>query len=259
MLTFAICQRAWLSEMGNCFLCGRREGANLTSDYLSDYFTDKVRARIPQSPYLCDFCTWAIKLRCWYWNENRKKWVKLFARAWSSLFQGNTLLSPVIAGERTEGKDTLPIVSSLATRAQMREWILSPPDPPFTIAISESGQKHILPWAQDGLDRDFFPVQFELDSLWVSRAEFTEVLGHFEALMALDFSKTEILTGEYHSDRLMRNLEQYAPYEAVMARYRGGRLLQLINYVAQKPEEAKATQPQTEKVHQEYGQLTLLI
>lgn len=84
-------------------------------------------------------------------------------------------------------------------------------------------------------------MQFELDTLWVNRVEFTELLGHFESLMALEFSKTEILSGEYHSDRLMRAISQYFPHESVIAGYRGGRLLQLVNHVAQKP--APTTEP----------------
>lgn len=223
-----------MEKSANCFLCGRRHGLNLVSEYLGEYFTDKSRARIPQSPYVCDFCAWAIKLRCWYWHEGKQKWSKLFARGWSSLLHGGTLVAPTIEGERTEGRDTFPIVFALPTRAQMRGWLLDPPEPPFTIAIAESGQKHILPWAQEGHSRDYFPVQFELDSLWIDRAQFTNLIGHYEALMAMGFSKTEIDSGKYHSDRLMAAISIYGTHDAAIAPYRGARLLELCSHVAQK-------------------------
>ena len=81
----------------------------------------------------------------------------MFGRSLSRLYQGDRLLSPTIEGER-EG---LQIVKDLATREQIRDWLLNPPDPPFLIAIAQSGQKHILPMAEEAHDRDQFPVQFE--------------------------------------------------------------------------------------------------
>jgi len=224
-----------------CYLCGKPADLPLQ---LKDSFTAHSACKCPTSTKICNRCNAAIngdEKQLWYWNEGKGKWSPLWGRSLSRLYQGDVLLSPTIEGKRTEKGKTFPVVSNLATRAEMRSWLLEPPSPPFTIAISESGQKHILPWAQEGLSQDHFPVQFELDTLWVNRGEFTELLGHFESLMALEFSKTEILSGEYHSDRLMRAISQYFPHESVIAGYRGGRLLQLVNHVAQKP--APATEP----------------
>ena len=187
---------------------------------------------------MCDRCNTAIngdEKQLWYWNEGKGKWSPLWGRSLSRLYQGDRLVSPTIEGKRTEKGKTFPVVSNLATRAQMREWLVNPPNPPFTIAIAESGQKHILPWAQDGLNCDYFPVQFELDCVWVDRLAFVELLGNFEALMGLEFSKTEILSGEYHSDRMMRNIDRFFPLEESIAPYRGSRILSLASHVASKP------------------------
>ena len=219
-----------------CYLCGKPATLPLQ---LKDSFTAHSVCKVPTSSMMCDLCNAAIngdEKQLWYWNESKGKWSPIWGRSLSRLYQGEHLLSPTIEGERTEKGKTFPVVSDLSTRAQMRGWLLNPPAPPFTIAIAESGQKHILPWAQEGLDRNYVPVQFELESLWIDRAEFADLLGHFEALMGLEFSKTEILSGEYHSDRLMRAIGQYLPHDDAVARYRGGRLLQLVNHVAQKPE-----------------------
>jgi len=135
----------------------------------------------------------------------------------------------------TEGKDTLEIVSNLSTRNQIREWLCNPPEPPFTIAIAESGQKHILFLAQEAHDRDRFPIQFELDAMLIDRAEFLSTLNIYESLMALSFSKTEIDSGHYRSDRLLAYMAKWEPLEYAIAPHRGRRLLQLISHVAKNP------------------------
>lgn len=229
--------------MSSCYLCGKPGTKPLV---LSEAFTAHSSCKCPQSDRICERCNGAIngdEKQLWYWNEGKGKWSKLWGRSLSRLYQGSRLISPTINGTHSEGKYTFRIVKDLPTRVQMREWLLNPPEPPFTIAIAESGQKHILPWAQEGCSRDYFPVQFELDSIWIDRAKFTEQLEHFEALLGLEFSKTEIQTGQYHSDRLMRAIAYYQPHEDVIAPMRGSRLLGLINHVAQRPETQEICAP----------------
>lgn len=218
--------------MPSCYLCGAPGDQPLA---LKDSFTGHSLARCPESQHLCSRCHGAIdgdEKLLWYWNQGKDKWSKLWGRSLSRLYQGEVLLSPTIGPAKTIGKDTFPVVSDLPTRIQIRGWLLEPPEPPFTIVIAESGQKHVLPWAQTGHSQDQFPVQFELDSLWVDRRQFESLLGAYEGLMALGFSKTEIDSGQYHSDRLMRAISQYGPLEDQIAPVRGSRLLELLSYVA---------------------------
>lgn len=216
-----------------CYLCGNPATQSLK---LKDTFTAHSLACVPHSNKICDRCEWSINLRCFYFNPNKQKWSKLFSRNWSWLFQGEKLISPLIDGTHTEGKDTLQIVSDLPTRNQIRDWLLNPPEPPFTLVIAESGQKHILFMAQESHSREYFPIQFELDCLHINRSEFASLLATYEALTALEFSKTEIDSGDYRSDRLMKNLLQWESLEQIIAPHRGRRLLQLISYVASKSE-----------------------
>lgn len=175
----------------------------------------------------------------WYWNAGKGKWSKLWGRSLSRLYQGERLIAPTISGSHTEGKQTFSIVSKLATREQMRGWLLHPPEPPFTIVLAESGQKHILFLAQEAHSRDLFPVQFELDTLHLDRAAFASLLQTYEALMGLEFSKTEIDSGDYRSDRLAIAMDRgWAALEVAILPARGTRLLQLVSYVAQKPASA---------------------
>lgn len=228
----------------SCYLCGKPATLPLQ---LKDSFTAHSACKVPTSSMMCDRCNAAIngeEKQLWYWNEAKGKWSPLWGRSLSRLYQGDRLLSPIIQGEHTEKGKTFPVVSGLPTRAQMRGWILNPPDPPFTIAIAESGQKHILPWAQEGLGRDYFPVQFELDSVWIDRSEFARVLASFEALMAMGFSKSDIVSGSYRSDLLMKWITVYQDHDAEIEPLRGSRLLALLAHVAQKPEDGPEDDPE---------------
>ena len=209
----------------NCYLCAAPNATKTLE--LKDSFTAHSSARCPESTCLCDRCAWVIPLRCSYFNPNKGKYSTLFARGWSWLLNGDNSFPKF--GGIVEG---FTEVSELPTRAQMREWLINPPAPPFTICIAESGQKHILPWALEANSRDYFPVQFELDTLHIYRSAFTHLLTRYEYLMELGFSKTEINSGNYRSDRLAKCINEYASSEAVIASKRGSRLLELVSYVA---------------------------
>jgi hypothetical protein len=221
--------------MSNCYLCGANNSTHKLK--LKDSFTAHSLAKCPQSDKLCERCDYSINLIANYWNINKidkktKKpkpdWSKLYARNWSWLYQDKTLIFPTFNGE----KDGFPIVENLPTREIIRDWLINPPEPPFTIAIAESGQKHILFLAQEAFNKELFPVQFELDTLIIKRQELIEVLTAFEKLMALGATKTEILTGEYKSQFLINNLSTSQEFENIIFRHRGSRFLELINFVA---------------------------
>jgi hypothetical protein len=213
--------------MANCYLCGAANATKRKATILKTSFTNHNMARCPDSDYLCDRCAWVIPLRCAYFNPHKGSYVKLFARSWSWLLSQKESYPKF-----GDPVDKLPEVTELPTRAKIREWLVNPPEPPFTIAIAESGQKHILPWAREARSRDRFPVQFELDSLWVQRSQFLDLLQAFEELMGMGFSKTEIVSGEYRPDRLMPVLSSYQQWEDIVQAWRGTRLMDLVAYVA---------------------------
>jgi hypothetical protein len=214
--------------MSDCYLCGATKANHPLK--LKNTFTAHSLARCPQSTKLCNRCEWAINLRAYYFNPTKKKYSLIYSRNWSWLYSGETLIAPTFNGE----KDGIPIVENLPTRELIRQWLILPPEPPFTIAIAESGQKHILFLAQQAETRDVFPVQFELDTLIFNKLKFVSLLASFERIMGLGATKTEILTGNYKSQFLQNNLHDYWQDDNVIAPHRGSRLLELVNYCAQK-------------------------
>lgn len=249
-----------------CYLCAA-PASHLHP--LKDGFTAHSYARVPNAwefgkkgeyrYHLCERCHKFMvgdTVQCWYFNRDRENpngskgaYTKLFARSFSWLWQGDTLLCPTIgapeehiavsASARVGRPETFAVVTNLPTRAQMREWLLKPPEPPFTIAINQNGQKHVLYRAQAAQSQTFFPVVFEEDVLYIDRCQFTAIVDVYESLLGLGFSKTELDSGEYRSNLLRQHMAAWSPLEQQLAIHRPGgkptRLLQLVNHIAQKP------------------------
>lgn len=233
---------------------------------------------------MCDRC-WDVMFgelqRVWFHNQAEDRWVSLYLRGIHQLWQEGTLVYPqlgapeehtqVSAAGKTGKTAVYPVLSKIPKRTEIREWLLNPPEPPFTIAIAESGQKHVLFLAQTAYSRDCFPVQFEMDQL-VINSSFKALLDHYEALLNAGFSKTEIDSGEYRADRVMEHFAEWNEHDPAIARERYGnkasRLLQLISFVSLKPEyvepppkqkvEIRVKEPKKEvKKEERFGQLSL--
>jgi len=222
---------AFPTDEDRCYLCARTP-ANYPLD-ISDTFTDHYRARAPESDRTCARCQWALKLRCWYFNPNKQQWVILFGRVWSWLISEKesypTIGDPVT--HNFKGKDlTFPLVTSLPTRKQMREWLINPPEPPFEIVIAESGQKHILPFSESAMNRDYFRVIFESFEMYIDRPLFVKTITAFEDLMRLGFSKTEIVTGKYQ--KIVKDEILFRELNQIIATHRKTSWFKLVNHVA---------------------------
>lgn len=219
--------------MSNCYLCGNDGDHPLD---LPSTFTSHSLAKCPSSSTLCDRCYQVItgnEKQLFYWNENKKppSWSKVWGRSLSRLYAGRELISPIIDGER----DGLRVVHSLPTRTEICQWLLNPPQPPFTIIISTSGQKHILPFAQEGYSRDLFPIQFELLSVEVDRLKFAKLLERFESIYSYGFTKIEILEGNYSVGKSLGiDYGYFRELDEAIAPYRKTALLELAAFVGQK-------------------------
>jgi hypothetical protein len=205
-----------------CYLCGCLPATKPLA--LKDSFTAHSTAKCPTSDKLCERCAWVIPLRLNYYNPNTKKDVLLFSRNWSWLLSENEN-HPKIEGDK---------VSELPSRVTIRRWLMNPPEPPFTIAIAESGQKHILPWSKPAHSRDYFPVLFELDLLYIDREKFTKTLEDYEYLLSLGLTKTEINTGQYKAQNLLKfySDSRFTEIESIFLQVRCSRTFELIGYVA---------------------------
>ena len=155
-----------------CYYCGAPcDDSHTTKFHVQDTFTNRDAVHFPGSPYICPGCVEAsgagpdkmemldgsIKVR-----ENQRgmqprmySWVITPAKRWA------------------------------ATKAHivlLRAFIMNPPEPPFVVVLTDSGQKQLLFRAPVAHDRDRFPVMLEDHVIEVYREELGRALVAADAL-----------------------------------------------------------------------------
>ena len=231
---------AWSPEPGReaapgpCWLCGMPTATSgeawRLKDFLTPTFTSHTLAAVPWSEAVCQPCVYLGSGDAWrahcagHPEEGLKSMPPLSWRSYSHVFAAGVHASP--------------------GRAQWREWLLEPPAPPFVLVLAESGKKHLIYRAQASHSRDTYWLQVEEDTVLIQREEFGAVLGTFEALLALGFSREEVRTGSYSQGRLLKVRREWEAIEPAMrdARSRAPDWVRICATVAHGPaKEEKAT------------------
>lgn len=188
---------------GRCWLCGcETETGHPKKKIIKPTFTDHDLAAIPWSEVVCEHCAWALSYR--------------ELRNYSILATCGQLYHP--------------------TRVQIREIILSPPEPPFLLAVAESGQRWLHFKAKVNLSNKRFAVRMDNFDVIVSPEQFKSLLEPIEE-MYQTFTKAEIESGNYQSHRIQSfGMERWEKLEATIAPTRKSSLFQLVLFVAQREE-----------------------
>ena len=143
------------------------------------------------------------------------------------------------------------------SRPQIRETLLDPPEPPFVLCITKSGQKWLHIKSAVAYERDEFPVFLEgvefkrdaktgenisyMSNVYVRPATIRKLLPIIDQLYAGGFNKWEISTGEYFLTRVMEfGLDRKEELDEQIAPYRGQPEFYLALLVADK-EKAEVT------------------
>lgn len=149
-----------------CFYCGSFCGSDhKAKDYVKDTFTNRDIVRFPGSGYVCRGCV-------------------------ESLGAGSDEITMVdgTIRPRTSPRGMQPRMFSwvlsktgnlAATKAhisQLREIILSPPEPPFAIILADSGQKQLIFRAPVAWDRGWYPLLLEDMEIMVDTERLREYL-----------------------------------------------------------------------------------
>jgi CRISPR type IV-associated protein Csf1 len=197
-----------------CWLCGGETGGQgqPTKKAIKPTFTDIDRARCSTSQTICSGCAFCLS--------------RSELRNYSILATTEGLRHPA--------------------RAEIRDLLLEPPEPPFVLCIAVSGQKWVHFKSHVAYSQDGYPVQMEETRIYVDRGELRKILGLVERLYMV-FSKEEIKSGQYNQNRIKQfGLRSFLELEKEVAVYRGQRLFDLAVFVAQK-QEAPAAKPEKEE------------
>ena len=216
--------------MDNCYICAKPNADKPLA--LKITFTAHTRCKSSHSNYLCERCYNCIEgkyKQCWYRKDDGKL-SKLWGRNWSWLISED-----VSFPKFKEGWEGLLEVYDLPTRKIIKEWIINPPKPPFTICIADSGQKHTYPFSQVAYSQSLFPILLEETLIYWNKSIHKPLLYFFENLLDMGFSKKEITSGEYQSNKLIKvNLENFTILENQIQKIRSTEFMDLISFIAQK-------------------------
>lgn len=199
-----------------CWLCGGEitGGQGLpTKKAIRPTFTDHPHARGQGSSSVCAGCAFCLSART--------------LRNYSILATGAGILQH-------------------PARAEWRDALCNPPEPPFVACLAVSGQKHLFFKAPVNLDRDHFTVLLEEREIFVMPDRIKQAIEVVEALYA-HFTKNEIATGRYGQHRIREcGLSRWERLEKSVESWRGRPLFDLALFVAQKTEPEPEAEPEPE-------------
>ena len=193
-----------------CWLCGGETGGKglPTKKAIKPTFTDHPCARGYGSSSICPGCAFCLTAR--------------ELRNYSILATTDRLSHP--------------------SRAEWREILINPPEPPFVMCLAVSGQKHLSFKAPVNLERGHYAVLLEEREIFVTPGRIEQAIEAVEALYAY-FSKAEIETGRYSQHKIKQcGISRWGQLEAAIENWRGRPLFDLAVFVAQKREVEEVTE-----------------
>jgi len=185
--------RPYRSGEHRCYYCGGQcSDDNPSSDFVPSTFTAHNTIARPGAPYVCDGCVWTQRI-------------------------AETL---VVEGETREGQRPWSyswlLTASLARPltkthiAILRDACLNPPEPPFSIVLAVSGQRHLLYLAPVNDSRASYSIALE-----------SEVIATNGQQLAARIDLTSRIGAAVGKPRLAE-APAFSVYRDVMARYRDG-------------------------------------
>jgi hypothetical protein len=134
-----------------CYFCGADcDGTCPSSDYVKDTFTNRDIVKYPQSRFVCRGCVESLG-----WGEDE---MLLLDGSVKKRENARGMAPRMYSWVLTSGSR---IAFTKAHIIRARDIILSPPWPPFSIVIADSGQKQLIFRAPVAMSRDIFPVMLE--------------------------------------------------------------------------------------------------
>lgn len=163
-----------------CWLCGAATPQGVArATAIKESFTNLDRAAVPTSAWVCVACAWCLDTK----------------------------------GLRTQGWCATPTLATALPTAAIRPLLLVPPDPPFLLLVPTSRKKHIWIGALVAGSRDYFPVRYEEQTVWIAPLAIAPILVTIERLLAWGLPRAAVATGHYEQ----RHLRKITDWGAVTA------------------------------------------
>lgn len=137
-----------------CFYCGHAcDGSHAVHDYISGCFTGWSAVARPDSLYVCSGCVLATRESVELDGYDKPQ--RMRSMSW--------VITSASARHYSKGRI-----------ADLRAVLLDPPEPPFSLVLAVSGQKHIIYLSPVNQTRGVVTVQFELERVTYRPAALAE-------------------------------------------------------------------------------------
>lgn len=144
-----------------CYYCGAEcAEEHLTKTYVKDTFTNRDIVKFPGSPYVCVGCVQSMGA-----GDDRMVMIDGTVKIRENARGMQPRMYSWVLTE--SGK----VAATKAHVSLLREAVLDPPDPPFSIILSDSGQKQLIFRAPVAMDQHRFPVLLEDEVIEVDPEE----------------------------------------------------------------------------------------
>ena len=203
-------ETAW---QGNCTICGASTvGGIANKKMFSGHYCDWGIHKAQQSDHVCAGCAFTMLLNM---QSHR-----------CGLLRYSFLAS-----------DTLKICN----RAQVRDYIINPPTPPFVMVVAVSQKKHLAIKSRMSYDRENYFCMLEEECIQVNRQQAEDTIKVCEALRGIGMTKDEICKGIIRFDKIKDfKLDAFDKINHALRPCMGSRLFDLCLFVAQKMTEEEA-------------------
>ncbi len=196
--------------VGECNLCGKPfKGGIPVKKLLGSSYMDWAVHKNPDGTHICEACSFCLAMN----PEGR---IALFRYA-------------IIA----DGEEL-----RLCNRAEMRDALINPPQPPFVAIVPVSQKKHLFSKAKISFSRDNFFCSLEEMTVPVDLEAFKALIEKIEALRGVGIVKTDIEAGRI-GGFFIKNYDIMSQEKAleIIAECRKSEMFQLALFLAQKAEE----------------------
>lgn len=199
---------------GECIVCGAHFCGGISgTKFFSSSYTDGSIHKNPTGTHVCRACAWCM-------SSNAEASRTSLCR-YSFVASGDGL--------------------KLCNRAELRDELFCPPEPPFVAVASVSQKKHLATKAAVSYSRERFYCMLEEERISVELSEFCEEIEFIEALRGVGATKDEIRQCVFRYDNFKKwGWEKSEEFVARAFRYSQKRMFGLALFVAQKKEEEEA-------------------
>lgn len=201
---------AWIGE---CMVCGQHAGGGIPyNKMLSNTYTDWHIHKAQGSTHICKACAFCLLMNT---SKNRMALKNYSFVAADKLY--------------------------ICNRAEMRDMLINPPEPPFVAVVAVSQKKHLATKAQVSYSKGRYVCMLEEQRIYVDLDLMRECMKLIEALRGIGMSKTDIgrrnirydLVKRWSTEKMVAAIKRLNEYEKSM-------ILPLALHVAQKMDEEEA-------------------